>query len=338
MRSRESGASLVEIMVSLALAGIVLALGASFFLSSQQTAGTEQGVLSLQRQAARLHNFLQTRMEDAGFGFPQSCGNSAILSDWQGVTGPTGGNTWYTVSGTSNGGLSWITSTDSLGNVATTQITSMPSMQSDSFTVNTVANLNTGEGLAVEVPGTACFVSSIHSMSTRSGKEVTYVKLPQGSFGDLAQQAGIPVSDAQMVGARVYGLGDITESSLALSGANLQETLSGQITNWKPQTVTVSTRVLGWQVNVATGSPLQWETAAQWNQAASNGNASPILAVQVGVILASQNSYPDAKTPASVTLMGQPVSIPAAWEGHLVEPFVWTFPVRNNLWESGQNG
>lgn len=332
---RERGAGLVEILVAMALTGILLALGASFFASAQKTSGTEQAVLSLQRQADRIHNFLNTEISDAGFGFPESCGSSAILSDWPGMTGPGGGNQWYTIAGTAAGGLSWITSSSSSGNIAVTRITDMPSMSSDSFQVANVANLQIGEGLAAEVPGLACFVSSIHSMSTSSQQEVTYVKLPQGSWGDLAQQAGVSVSAGQMVNARIYGLGNIVAATLSLNGTDLQETLSGQDTGWTPQTVTISSRILGWQVQVATGSPLVWESSQAWQAAASQGSAAPILAVQVGMVIASQNAYPGAQTPAQLSLMGQQVAIPAAWSGHLLKSFVWSFPVRNAIWESG---
>jgi type II secretory pathway pseudopilin PulG len=334
-RDRESGASLVEILVAMAIAGLVLAAGASFFESSQKTAGTESAVLSLERQADRIHNLLATQIENAGFGFPQSCGESAVLSDWPGMTGPTGGNTWYSMAGTSSGGLSWISSANSLGNVAVASITDMPSMNSDSFQVSTVANLSDGEGLAAEVPGLACFVSYIHSLSTSSGQEVTYVKLPNGSWGDLAQAAGVSVSAAQMLGARVYGLGNIVARNLELNGNALQETLSGQETNWQPQTVTLSNRVLAWQVQVATGSPLQWESAATWESNAAQGNAPSILAVQIGMVLASQNQYPGAQTPTQVSLLGNAIPVSSAWSGHLLQSFVWTFPVPNNLWSAG---
>lgn len=332
----ESGITLVETMISLALAGVVVVLGAQFFSSSQETSGTEQAVLSLQRQADRIHNLLLMQIESAGFGFPQSCANSGmVLANWPGSSGLSDTNAWYPVAGTPAGGLSLLESSNALGNVALTTITSMPSVQADSFQVISTQNLGSGDGLAVEIPGTACFASVIHSASMNSGKEVTYVKYNGASFGSMAQQAGISISPAQMTNARVYDLGKITATTISQTGTSLQETLSSQSTNWQPQTVTLSNRVLGWDVQVGTGAPLQWEPAAQWASQANSGAANPILAVQVGMVLASQNAYPHAHTPSQVSLLGKSIPVSTTWQGHLLKSFVWTFAVRNAIWENG---
>ena len=332
----ESGLSLVGILISLALAGVVLALGAEFFESAQQTQGTEQAVLSLEREAARIHNLLATQIADAGFGFPESCAqNGAVLANWPASSGLSDNNIWYPVAGTSSGGLSFLESEKSLGDVAVTTITDMPSLQSDSFRVVNTQNLFTGNGLAVEVPVTACFASVIHSSSTSSNREVTYIKYNGTSFGTLAQNAGVPLSASQMTHARVYDLGQISAYDLILNGTDLQETLSSQATNWQPQTVTLSRRVLAWSVQVGTGNPLQWESAAQWASQEANGNGQPILAVQIGMVLASNNAYSNAQTPTQVALMGHTVALPSGWQGHLIKTFVWSFAVRNAIWESG---
>jgi len=354
---RERGASLVGVLVSLAVASILLTMLAQAVSSFLGVSTAEREVSGLTSRVTRLHSRVNSLIHDAGFGLPglSNCPANTLIGNFQGST-----DAEYPVSASpetsSQYGSVLPANMDTLtvtygqsvdGSSVMARVVSLPANSSSVVEASSAANIETGDGFVMEIPGQACFLLSNTGTSGNSGDFVNWhfnnssaSNPPAGVSSLLNYMANNGIGNANLQSsdfnnARLLIVGTTTVVTWYIQGQTLMGTFIVTGANG-PTTVTtpIMKNVLAMRVSLGTGTGGQvqnWMSASQW-QNLSVSNRPPVIAVQVGFLVMSDEASSQVQTPASVSLMGQTFPIPASDEGRLVSPVQFTLPVNNALW------
>lgn len=354
---KEAGTSLVGLLVSLAVAGILIALLAQTVETFLQTSATEKAVAEVNAKNGRLVSYLTYSLHNAGFGLPSlsGCPGNALIGHLSESTGAE-----YPVSAdaesssqygsTPPGPLDTLTVMymhSITGSSVMARIVSLPSTESSVLKSSTDAGLAAGDGFVMDIPGKACLYLTATGVSGNSRNFVNWefnhsnASNPPNGVASL-----LDYMSAQGIGSGSIKSSDFTHARLLIGGVSTMKTLylHGQtlmghfITTGSSQTQSIEAPVmqgvLAFRVLLGTGNGgqvTQWMTASDW-QGKPVTNRPAIMAVRLGWILVSTSASAQIQTPATLSLMGSTYTIPAKDNGHIVQSDVVTLPVENNIW------
>lgn len=354
---KESGTSLVGLLIALAIAGMLMALLAQTVDSFLNTSATENGLSQVTRDNARLMGRLKYLLHNAGFSLPNlsSCPGGTYVGNINESLG-----TEYPVSAspetsTQYGGtlpgkidtLSVMYGHSITGSSVMAKVVSLPSTHSSVVKASTSEGIAAGDGFIVNIPGKTCLWLTDTGVSGNSGSFSNWEfnhsnpsNPPSGISSLLSYMSENNIGDSNLSSsnfdsARLLITGVSTSEDWYLQG----QTLMGQFVTTGANTPTVTNApimggVLAFRTMLGTGNNgyvTTWMTPTNWQAEPVNSRPS-ILAVRVGYILVSQSASKQIQTPTSVALMGNTYTVPASDNGHVVESFRVTLPVENNIW------
>lgn len=360
IKNKESGASLIEILISLVIASFVFIALAELMANTAVISTENRSTMGTMRQVQRLSQLFSTEIMDAGYGMPSLsvCGAGGVtgvndnnISTLLPIAPFTESNTQYGGTQTvNNDGLTVMYGSNVQGAVGQTTIQKLSSTSSSTINLNNVNGIQSGDVIITEVPReNACYlqeVTNVQQTPTRItvASAQNYLN-PSNSFSGfnsyrsgagLSTPTAAEFSSGQVVNlgqgwrlttfylvANTYGTDDLMMRTEQINGSSLSPT---QSTN----EVMSNLLAMKVQVGIGTQNVTSWESASSWQ--ASPPNYPNIMALRVGFIVVSQNATQGIQTPTSVSMMGQTYSIPASLQGHVVYPVVFTYNVRNNAW------
>lgn len=355
---KDSGISLVGLLISLAIASFLMVLIAQTVTSFLSTSATETGIAAVNRKSVRLSSDLKYLLHNAGFGLPSlsGCPGKTFVGNIDETLG-----TEYPVSAQSETASEYGPATmpgdmDTLtvmyghsitGSSVMARIVSLPSTDSSVVKTSTGQGISAGDGFIVNIPGKTCMWLTDTGVSGNSGSFSNWEfnhsnpsNPPNGIASLLEYMAENNIGDSNLSSS------DFGSARLLIAGISTSErwylqgqTLMGHFvtTGADQPTITnaeIMNGVLAFRVMLGTGNDgyiTYWMTPTQWQAEAVN-NRPEILAVRVGYILVSRSESSQVQTPKTIKMMNTDYNVPAADDGHIVKAYQVTLPVENNIW------
>lgn len=354
---KESGASLVGLLISLAIAGLLMAILAQTVESFLSTSATEHGLSQVNRDSARLMGRLKYLIHNAGFSLPSASGCPGgtfvgNINESLGAEYPVSAQAETTAQygGTPPGKLDTLSvmyGQSVTGSSVMARVVSLPSTNSSVVKASTSQGIAPGDGFIVNVPGKTCLWLTDTGVSGNSGSFSNWEfshsnpsNPPSGISSLLNYMSENNIGDGSLSSsnfnsARLLITGVSTSENWYLEGQTLMDQLV--TTGGSQPTVTdapIMNGVMAFRVMLGTGSNgyvTAWVAPTNWQSQPVNGRPN-ILAVRIGYILVSHTASNQIQTPNTVSLLGSTYTVPAEDDGHVVESYRVTLPVENNIW------
>jgi type IV pilus assembly protein PilW len=326
--SHESGLTLVELLVSLVVVGLLATAIFSFFLTTSQSVSQQSASGEMWQRGRNALAIMRQAIESAGYGLPRisDCPNgiaaynanqAASPFSLTAITASVQSSGTYDPTATSNintFSLMTVAGGSSFGNVPAAQITSIPSMSSQRVFLTTTSTINSGDMFVVQIPGQACLMAQITNLLT-NGNGIGIVHNsglsnynPSGGFNTLAGAVYPGLSSTSFAGANFIDLGNnnftINQFTIGDSGGTTTPTLyltqyTGSLTT--PTRQALAQGVVDLQILYGLGTKGKVQTWVS-PQGYQPNTAQSILAVQVAMLIRSTRYLPNSLSPASFAM------------------------------------
>ncbi|WP_081577380.1 PilW family protein [Acidithiobacillus thiooxidans] len=346
----ENGLTLVELLVSLVVVGLLATAVFSFFLTTSQSVSQQSASGEMWQRGRNALAIMRQAIESAGYGLPSysQCPNgvvgysntgnkpltmTAITASIQ-STGYTYGNP-YTFSTVIGGG--------SFGGAPATTVASIPSLNASSLQVNNSAPLEPGD-MALIVPassGGACIFGEITTVGgsgsckgngkggnggngtiTMNSGGASCAKINTNQiFSQLSSATGSTISAGDFTDAPLYDLGNngFVVNQFQILDTPPGSTQVGTPTLYLTQYTTNSSNAPSPQALASGVVDLQIQyglgTDGAVQQWVTPNQYTPsttlsIVAVQLAMLIRSSQYLPNSLSPASFSILGKTYTVP----------------------------
>lgn len=346
----ERGLTLVELLVSLVVVGLLATAVFSFFLHTSQDVGQQSANGEMWQRGRNALAIMRQAIESAGYGLPSysQCPDGVV-----GVnnTGATPGalvaitasvqSTGYTTGNPYN--FSTVIGGGSFGGAPATTVTNVPSQNAANLKVNNTAPLNPGD-MALIAPqgGGTCLLGQITNVAGKgtlnSSCQVTgngtgntnsagTVGFNSGKGNTACFQANpnqlfslvTGTGNTSLTGANLYDLGSQDflfetfqiDENPAGSTPTLYMTQYTGAQSSTPTPQALANGVVDLQIQYGLGTN---GAVQQWvaPQSYTPSATQTIVAVQLAMLIRSTQYLPNSLSPASFSILGQPYTVPTS--------------------------
>ncbi|MEY2342045.1 PilW family protein [Acidithiobacillus sp. IBUN Pt1247-S3] len=349
MRNRESGLSLVELLVSLVVVGLLATAIFSFFLQTSQSVGQQSATGEMWQRGRNALALMRQAIESAGYGLPAfgQCPNGVVgisnlsSNSSQTLTAITASPA--TVSGVSTWQISTVIGGGSFGGAPATTV---QSQQGSNLSVANTALLNPGDMAMVALPGVGvCVVGQITNVAGKGtlnpsctvtgggnsqgngtvgfnsgkGNSACFQANPNQLFSLVNATSAGNIGSSAFQGANLYDLGSqdflfqtfqITENPAGSTPTlYMTQYTANQSVAPTPQALASGVVDLQLQYGLGTNGAVQSWVSPTAYTASAN---QQIVAVQLAMLIRSTQYLPNSLSPASFNLMGTTYTVPAS--------------------------
>ncbi|WP_075322775.1 PilW family protein [Acidithiobacillus albertensis] len=368
VRCHENGLTLVELLVSLVVVGLLATAIFSFFLTTSQSVSQQSASGEMWQRGRNALAIMRQAIESAGYGLPRisDCPNgiaaynanqAASPFSLTAITASVQSSGTYDPTATSNintFSLMTVAGGSSFGNVPVAQVTSIPSISSQRVFLTTTTSISSGDIFIVQIPGQACLMAQVTNLEPNGGGiGIVHEKgnsnyNPSGGFKTLAGAIYPGLSSTSFADANFIDLGNnnftINQFTIGDSGGTTTPTLyltQYTVSSTAPTRQALARGVVDLQIIYGlgtNGAVQQWVTPENYTLSATQN----IVAVQMAMLIRSSRYLPNSLSPASFSIMGKTYTVPTSngpgclqgncrhYEYHLFQSVI---PVRNGIWQ-----
>jgi prepilin-type N-terminal cleavage/methylation domain-containing protein len=229
VRKNEPGFTLIEIMIALAIAGILLVSIYNLYISQSRTYTVQEQVSEMQQNARVAMNIISRDIRMAGFGQPSWTtinGTSGITYKGINVTdGGTGNPDTLTVVGCIDPPPGKLGSAAAVGS---TTITLQSSDEADKFNTTTKSDIFIGELENAKVTGVSGAVLTIDTNPVQTGNQGTTNAFPVGTNVYLVKRVTYTIESTSLKRNENTGSGN---DEIAVNVEDLQATYTKPVVN-----------------------------------------------------------------------------------------------------------
>ena len=348
MQNRESGLSLVELLVGLVVAGLLATAIFTFFLQTSQSVGQQSANGEMWQRGRNALAIMRQAIESAGYGLPSygQCPNgvvgiSSLTSQANALTGITASA--QVVSGVDTWQISTVIGGSSFGGAPATTV---QSQQGSNLSVANTGPLNPGDIALIALPGIGvCVIGQMTNVAGKGtlnnsctvtgggnaqgngtvvfnsgkGNSTCFQANPNQLFSLVNTTSAGTIGSSAFDGANLYDLGSqdflfqtfqIMESPAGSTPTLYMTQYTGiQATAPNPQPLARGVVDLQLQYGLGTnGSVQNWVSPSAYTPSATQ----QIVAVQLAMLIRSGQYLPNSLSPATFDLLGNTYTVPTS--------------------------